>query len=308
MRRLIAFAAALLLVGAAVAAEKVVDSSSKKRPDWAGASMEGYFVTSAQAPTLEEAQEKAITAVREQIIAAVATNIHSETSIVMREVAENGHIDSHKEMKSELHVAAADIPYLADISPSHAKDFYWLKMRRDDKSTYYVYHLLYPFSNSKLRMLVMEYEKAQKAINDSLQAFASTDFEKYGSVEQMLARHNGLQQFEASLREDDKRRDICQSILMNYDRMLRQNLHVEVLESNRQETRICMKYASKRIACHMKPKMKSNCLVALQAKLNAQDVQITYDSESGCYADDQNWLDVTFTILGKRITQRCYIR
>ena len=146
MKRLLTFISALLLVGAAVAGEKVIQSSAKHQPRWIGGMEEGYFIVSAEAASLDAAQEKAITRVREQIISAVATRVHSATSITMHEITTNGSINSHKEMKSQLSVEAADIPYLANVSPSHAEDFYWAKIRRDDKSTYYYYHIKYPFS------------------------------------------------------------------------------------------------------------------------------------------------------------------
>jgi hypothetical protein len=39
----------------------------------------------------------------------------------------------------------------------------------------------------------------------------------------------------------------------------------------------------------------------------AADV-ITYDYQTGCYDEDQNWLDITYTVNGKKITTRCYIK
>lgn len=308
MKRLLTFISALLLVGAAVAGEKVIQSSAKHQPRWIGGMEEGYFIVSAEAASLDAAQEKAITRVREQIISAVATRVHSSTSITMHEITTNGSINSHKEMKSQLSVEAADIPYLANVSPSHAEDFYWAKIRRDDKSTYYYYHIKYPFSNSKLRMLVDDYEKQQKLINDTLQAFASVNFADYDDLDQMLLRHTMLKQFAATLRENDSRQEIIRAIRNTYEQMLARNLHVETLSSDRQSTRTALLYGTQQLNCSALPKVKSNCLTAIELRNAANAAIINYDFQTGCYEDEQNWLEVVYTVLGKKYSTRCYIK
>lgn len=308
MKRLIAFVSALLLVGAAVAGEKVIQSSAKHQPKWIGGMEEGYFIVSAEAASLDAAQEKAITRVREQIISAVATRVHSATSITMHEITTNGSINSHKEMKSQLSVEAADIPYLANVSPSHAEDYYWAKIRRDDKSTYYYYHIKYPFSNSKLRMLVDDYEKQQKLINDTLQAFASVNFADFDDLDQMLLRHTMLKQFAATLRENDPRQEIIRAIRNTYEQMLARNLHVETLSSDRQSTRAALLYGTQQLNCSALPKVKSNCLTAIELRNAANAAVINYDFQTGCYEDEQNWLDIVYTVLGKKYSTRCYIK
>ena len=308
MKRLLTFISALLLVGAAVAGEKVIQSSAKHQPRWIGGMEEGYFIVSAEAASLDAAQEKAITRVREQIISAVATRVHSSTSITMHEITTNGSINSRKEMKSQLSVEAADIPYLANVSPSHAEDFYWAKIRRDDKSTYYYYHIKYPFSNSKLRMLVDDYEKQQKLINDTLQAFASVNFADYDDLDQMLLRHTMLKQFAATLRENDSRQEIIRAIRNTYEQMLARNLHVETLSSDRQSTRTALLYGTQQLNCSALPKVKSNCLTAIELRNAANAAIINYDFQTGCYEDEQNWLEVVYTVLGKKYSTRCYIK
>lgn len=308
MKRLFTFISALLLIGAAVAGEKVLQSSAKHMPKWIGGMEEGYFIVSAQADALDAAQQKAMTQIREQIISAVATRVHSATSITMHEVTTNGDIVSLKEMKSQLSVEAADIPYLANISPSHAEDYYWAYIRRNDKSTYYVYHVKYPFSNSKLRMLVDEYDKQQKLINDTLQRFAATDFAEFDDLDAMMQHYNQFKQFASGLRENDSRRNICETIRQSYDQMLARNLRVETVSSDRESTRVALFYGQKQLICTQTPKVKSNCLTAIEIKNAISSSVIRYDFTSGCYEDEQNWLDIVYTVLGKKYSTRCYIK
>jgi hypothetical protein len=308
MKRIVTFISALLLVGAAVAGEKVIQSSAKHMPKWVGGMENGFFIVSAQAESLEDAQQKAMTQLREQIISAVATRVHSATSITMHELSTNGDIVSLKEMKSQLSVEAADIPYLADISPSHAADFYWAKVRKEDKSTYHVYHVKYPFPNSKLRQLVDEYDQRQKLINDTLQGFAATNFSEFDDLDEMIQRYNQFKQFTSGLRESDSRHNICNTIRQSYDQMLAHNLHVETISSNRENTRVAIFYGPKQLTCALVPKVKSNCLTAIEIKNAISSSVIRYDFTTGCYEDEQNWLDITYTILGKKYTTRSYIK
>lgn len=308
MNRFFSCVMALLFIGTAVASDKVIKTSAKHMPGWIGGMEDGYFIVSAEAPTLEDAQQKAMTQIREQIVSAVATRVHSATSITMHEIALNGAIESRKEMNSHLSVEAADIPYLADISPSHAEDYYWAQVRRNDKSTYYNYHVKYPLSNSKLRMLVEEYEKQQKQITDTLQAFASTNFADYADLDRMILRYTQLKQFMVTLRESDTRRTICNAVRLSYEQMLARNLHVEILASNRQTTRAALFYGTQQLSCSAMPKVKSNCLTAIELKNDINAVLVNYDFQTGCYEDEQNWLDFVYTVMGKKYTTRCYIK
>ena len=297
----------LLCLCTAAHADKVVQASARRMPAWIGGMQEGYIIVSAEAATLEAAQQKAITAIREQIVASVATNVHSATSITLHEVADNGNIRSHREISSQLAVSAADIPYLADVSPSYAEDFYWAKIRRKDKSTYYHYHVKYPLSKSRLRMLVADYEAAQKAINDTLQSLAAVDFADYNDLASMLQWNNRLQQFEATLPESDSRHTICNAVRQNYERMLTGNLHVQFTECSRTLAKVRLIYNTTVLKHSITPKLKSNCLTAIQIEPSDDEYIITYDYRTGCYDDDQNWLEITYNILGKKITGRTYI-
>ena len=301
------FVSALLFLGTAVAADKVIQSSAKRMPAWIGGMEEDYFIVSAEASTLDAAQQKAMNRVREEIISAIATRIHSATSITLHETTDNRVIDSHKEMKSALTVEAADIPYLASISPSLASAFYWTKVRRDNKTEYYVYHVKYPLAKYELQMLVEDYEYRQKQINDTLQAFASVNMADFDDLNQMLMQYTYLKQFEAGLSPTDSRHDICNAIRQSYDKMITTNLHIETLSSNRQATLVALLYGNRRLSYTMMPKVKSNCLTAIQTKNIGNATQITYDFETGCYQDNQNWLDITYTISSKKISTRCYI-
>jgi len=308
MKRLTVILSALLLAAGLFAADKVVQSSAKRAPKWLGGMEEGYFIASAEGQTLDEAQERAITRIREQIIYAIATNVKSATTINMKQVTDNGDIRLHEEVTGKVSVRAADIPYLANISPSHAEEYYWQKLRRSDKSEYYAYHVKYPLSNGRLRLLINDYEKQQQLINDTLQAFASTDFATYDDLDEMLQQHRRLKQFAESLPEDDSRQNICRAIRLTYERMITQNLQVEPLSSDKQETKVTLTYGARRISYSIRPKMKSNCLTAMQAKALGDATLITYDFHSGCYEDEQNYMDVIFTVLGKKISTRCYIQ
>ena len=308
MKRIFLFAATLLPSVSLFAGEKVIQSSAKRTPKWLGGMETGYFIVSAEGPNLDAAQEKAMNRIREQIIYAVATNVKAATDITIESVNTNGEVDERIAMNSQTTVRAADIPYLASISPSKAEEYYWQKIRREDKSVYFMYHVKYPFPNSRLRQLVAEYEARQQAINDTIQAFASTDLSAFDDLQQIVEQHSRLKAFAETLTEEDGRRNICKAIRQNYERLVAANLHAETVSVNRQEALIALFYGTKRLSFSLRPRTKSNCLSAIQTQPMKDATRITYDYQSGCYEDEENYIDVIYTVLGRKISTRCYIR
>ena len=83
MKRLITLACMILAIVTIYAQNKVVESSAKKVPPWLGTAVEGKLVVSVTAPTLAQAQVKAMNEVTERIILSVASNV----SVTQRNVA-----------------------------------------------------------------------------------------------------------------------------------------------------------------------------------------------------------------------------
>jgi hypothetical protein len=157
-------------------------------------------------------------------------------------------------------------------------------------------------------MLVDEYDQHQKLINDTLQRFAATDFAEFDDLDAMMMHYNQFKQFTSTLRESDSRRSICETIRQSYDQMLSRNLRVETISSDRESTRVALFYGQKQLICTLVPKVKSNCLTAIEIKNAISSSVIRYDFSTGCYEDEQNWLDIVYTILGKKYNTRCYIK
>ena len=116
MKRIFVLITLITLFGGSISADKVIEKSSRRQPEWLAGMQDGYIIVAAEAETLDAAQQKAITGVREQILSAVATKVQSSTAITLHEVTDNGNIQSHRELVSMLSVEAADLPYLANIS------------------------------------------------------------------------------------------------------------------------------------------------------------------------------------------------
>jgi hypothetical protein len=110
------------------------------------------------------------------------------------------------------------------------------------------------------------------------------------------------------LRENDSRQEIIRAIRGTYEQMLARNLHVETLSSDRQSTRAALLYGTQQLTCSALPKVKSNCLTAIELKHAANAAVINYDFQTGCYEDEQNWLEIVYTVLGKKYSTRCYIK
>lgn len=288
--------------------EKILESSARHRPSWLGGVESEYIITIGEGQDLASAREQAMTRLREEIVSAIATTVHSSTKISLWEVSDNGIINSHREMTSEQSVRAADIPYLADVSASHATDYYWAKIRREDRSIVVVYHIKYPLSDETLSRLVAEYEASQQQINDALQTFASVNMADYDDLGTMLQQYSALKTFDAGLREDDPRHAICGAVRRGYEQMLWNNLHLEALVCTRDSSFVRLLYGTKPIKAHTPPKVQSNCLTEIQVRQNDEGALVTYDYNTGCYADEQNYLTVAYTIIGRKIAGKFYIQ
>ena len=97
MKRLITLACMMLAIVTIYAQNKVVESSAKKVPTWLGTAVEGKLVVSVTAPTLAQAQVKAMNEVTERIILSVASNVSVTQRNVASETVTNDGVESRDE-------------------------------------------------------------------------------------------------------------------------------------------------------------------------------------------------------------------
>ena len=140
MKRLITLACMILAIVTIYAQNKVVESSAKKVPAWLGTAVEGKLVVSVTAPTLAQAQVKAMNEVTERIILSVASNVSVTQRNVASETVTNDGIESRDEYNRIAKMKSANLPFLKGISQAKVEEVYWRRMRdKQTKKEFYEY-------------------------------------------------------------------------------------------------------------------------------------------------------------------------
>lgn len=315
MRHLLISVLTIFSLAAFAAGEKVIESSSRKAPDWVYGMASDYIITTAEGSTMEIARTLAMQAVKERIVSSVAEHVEAEVSLLMQETTTDTDISAYSNFSKQIRSKSADIPFINNISEANVEDYYWEKVQKDKKTIVYRYNIKYPFSSLQIRLIISDFKKYQAELKEKartleyqISVFSSDDFTQYNSVEEMLSAINKLELFTKSLPQDDQKNSkTCAAIMQNYKKMI-SSIQVRTVEVTREYADIELYFGSKRITYDMSPKMNSNCLTELSYMPKDNGARITYNFEYGCYEDEQNNLNITYTILGKKINHTLYIK
>lgn len=85
---------------------KTIEKSSKKRPAWVGGAERNYLIVSTEAATIEEAKEKILVSIKQQIVGTVATKIESTTTIERKETTIGNESDYTENVSSFIQLQA----------------------------------------------------------------------------------------------------------------------------------------------------------------------------------------------------------
>jgi hypothetical protein len=275
----------------------------------------GYIITTAEGTTMEMARTLAMQAVKERIVSSVAEHIESEVSMMMSETTTDNDIEALTVFSKQVRSKSADIPFINDISEAHVEDYYWEKVQIKKNEYIFRYNIKYPFSSLKIRAIILEFREHQEELKriahdraDKIQAFSRENFASCNSVEEMLEISNRLNTFITTLPNDDQESiNICRSIQQQYKKTLAA-IQIRVIEVTREYTEFELYFANKPISYYKTPKFKSNCLSEIAFVQGDLSSRVIYNYEAGCYEDDANNLEISYSILGNRIKQVVYIK
>lgn len=284
---------------------KVIESSQKRAPKWLYGIETGYLIVSAESGDLETAKAKAMTSVKQQIVNAIAEKVQATSQTLTQELEANGTYSTMELYSTMVETESANIPFLSQVTIANATDYYWEKIRDKQKNEFYRYHIKYPFSRLDQMEMVDAFERQEAAINAKIEAFQQDDFSSYTSVEQMVDQATALRTFQATLLEKDVRRSTCDKILRGYKHYIEQ-LTIQAQEVTRERTIYRVYAGDRQLTCNIKPYLRSKCLTKMNFQPIGQDCVVTYDY-SDCFKDEQNYIDITLTILGKKINNRFFI-
>ena len=98
----------VLLCGESFAASPYkVEERSGRKPSWVGKTEKGYIIFSSTGSSLEEARDKCMESIKQEIVQAVAVNVSSEILSTSRQLSENGKYDLYEEYRSDIKSVAA---------------------------------------------------------------------------------------------------------------------------------------------------------------------------------------------------------
>jgi hypothetical protein len=297
--------AVLVVCATACAAQvKIIERSAKKAPAWVNGVEKNFLIVSATANNIEDAKEKILNSLREQIVHAVAVNVQSAAAINVQETMLDGKVRQFLETTgTTIHTKSGNVPFLNEIALSNAVDYYWEKQQdKKTKAVTIIYHVKYPFPEIQLQQLVFEFKEADEKMTAQLTGLC-THIENIKNLEDISKNITALQQLQKQF--EDGRHAQAGACIANY-----RNLYTYVsLEESAHATgnlSYRLMLSGKPAVTMQQPRVKSNCADHIRVKTHdSGSVDVSYQTD-GCYADLDNYIEVTYNFGGKNVTQKFF--
>lgn len=190
--RYLAIILMMLLCGESFAASPYkVEERSGRKPSWVGKTEKGYIIFSGTGTSLEEARDKCMESIKQEIVQAVAVNVSSEIFSTSHQRSENGKYDVYEEYRSDIKSVAARLPFVNDITIANAEASYWEKrLNKKTGERVYEFCVKYPFPEAKRRMLI-----------DEFKAYDKQQYDKFMAVKEKCASINTVEEIGHCLSE-----------------------------------------------------------------------------------------------------------
>ncbi|MDY3070332.1 MAG: hypothetical protein SOR57_11940 [Parabacteroides sp.] len=285
---------------------KAVEKSRKEQPVWVGGAERNYLIVSVEAPTIELAKEKLLLSLKEQIVSSIATHITSQTTQQRQELVSGTSRDYSENTTSVITSKVSHIPFVSEISLSKAYDFYWVKLYNKKTKEYkYEYHVKYRFTDFELADLVNQFHEREKQLNERLVEYSEL-LEQITSVEEIDRTLNELKAFLTEFDVDDSRRSQTEQLSNSY-RQLYNYIRIQREDSSEEKCiRFCLYLKGNPICSTQKPQLRANCANRLSYDVDGNSYSVKYD-DSGCYSDDENFIEVRFRFGNKIVSQKFYL-
>lgn len=268
---------------------KVLESQPKKQPAWVNSLVKDYIVISASSNTLDDAREKAIVKVKEQIITSVADNVSTKSEYSISEDNKTGDMKITESYKVATKTRAADIPFIKGISLNQVEEYYWAKVKESDGRINYYYHVKYPFSEFQLKKLVMEYEKNDRELTNQLNSLIAK-IDETNSIDELQQLHSEINALSKSFIDVDSRLRKSEVAMAKITEMLK-SVSIETVSATLGEIRFTVNIGSKVMKTSAQPRTKSNCAKITEVKASDLEWVVKY-TYSECYDDPDNKITV----------------
>lgn len=286
--------------GLSLSQDKVLEKSGKQ-PKWVNGLMKDYIITVGSGATNQEAQQNALTMVKERIVSSVAENVKSKSELTKQETTNNNVSAFLEKFASQTTTESGKVPFLQGISLSKVEEFYWEKLQRKDKSIYFYYHIKYPFSDFELQKLVSDFKMRDAELTKQLEDLLAQT-ETVESVEQIEKNISELKVLTDYFM--DGRKDQANLGITRYLSMLSSIELVEV-ESNLGELKYALRLGTRTISTVKKPITKSEC-ARITSTVNNQDSWLVKYDYANCYEDPENNILVKYRFGNSDVQKKFY--
>jgi len=291
----------IVTAGIGLSQDKVIQKSGKQ-PKWVNNLEKDYIITVGRGATSQEAQQNALTMVKERIVSSVAENVKAKTELKKEEANYNNNISVFLEkFASSTTTESGKVPFLQGISLSKVEEFYWEKLQGKDKKEYFYYHLKYPFPEFEMQKLVSDYKMRDNELTRQLEDLVA-QAESVETVEQMEKNIGELRVLTDYFM--DGRKNQAELGITRYNSLLGSIELVEV-ESSLGELKYSLRLGTKTITTVKKPITKSEC-ARITSTINNQDHWLVKYDFSNCYEDPENNILVKYRFGSTDVQKKFY--
>lgn len=278
---------------------RVVQRSSKEKPEWIYGIQSGSIIVKGIGDTHEKAQEDAMRKVREKIVSSVAVNIFSETNMQISEQIINEMSRYAQSTDVSTKIVTDFFNSLRGISISKVSEYYWEKKKYPDGTFKIHYHLIYPFPNSELEKLINEWEKTDRAFTDELNAIENelSETEDIFAISSIKRKAEALSNIFTGTRKTKAK--IIAENATNY----LEDIRFEVLTNERGHLILALISQNKVLKINQDFRFESNCatLIKKQILKDQKQLEIFYDVDY-CKNNENEFIYIAQTILNKTIS------
>jgi hypothetical protein len=283
--------------------DKVIEKSTKKKPDWVNATIKDFIITTGRGPTIDEAKNNVVPAIREEIMNSVAVYVRSSSEVTIENVNKNNVINTIERFKNTSTVQTADIPSLKGISLNKVNDYYWEKFEdKETKKITVAYHVKYPFSEQELRKLIQEFNQKDQEMTDQLNEILDKK-DKIEAIEDIQTCITQLENLVGYFM--DQRKEKAELGLTAYRDMLK-SIEIVPIENNLGTLKYGLKIGEKFYKTSQKPKYKNSECVTITSKISEAHVQVIKYTYEMCSADDKNQISVSYKYGNNKVDKTFY--
>lgn len=277
------------------AGNRPVQTSQKKAPAWLHGIEQGYIISVGKGTTHEEARNRALLAVREQIVNAIAVQVVSSAESVTRDEQQNqvnsfvDHFETTVDVNSEYFDA------IKGISVTRVADFYWTQHGRQPEQQIH-YHIKYPFSDNELRGLIADFEAWDREIESQIDAIQQQ--KHYKSVEEIIQRIGDLDYLADIAANDKKKRARALKTQLEYMIM---DIRIARLEDRAGFIRYFLQLYDRRIETRQTPDIYATCPVEVSKVSSFPEyLEVDYTFER-CEAGKDQMITLSYVFDGIRV-------